>query len=307
MIVDALAGNRALRIVDYRCTHGPRDRPFTEAHLDTSISYVRAGSFGCRTRGRQHELVAGSVLIGHPGDEFTCTHEHHAGGDQCLAFHLAPAFVDELGGGRGEAWRSGSLPPLPELVVLGELAQAAAEGRSDLGVDEVGLLFAARFAALAGGSIAGADAPHPRDRRRAVEAALWIEAHAAEPLNLERIAAEQATSPFHFLRLFNRVLGITPHQHLLRARLRHAARRLAEAPEQPITDIAYDVGFADLSNFTRSFRRAAGVSPRAFRQAARGNRKIFQEDFDAPLQHGLACSTTRQRPHHVRPPGIESP
>ena len=45
----------------------------------------------------------------------------------------------------------------------------------------------------------------------------------------------------------------------------------------PITDIAYDVGFGDLSNFVRTFHRAAGASPRKFRQASRGDRKIFQE------------------------------
>jgi AraC-like DNA-binding protein len=48
-----------------------------------------------------------------------------------------------------------------------------------------------------------------------------------------------------------------------------------------ITDIALDVGFADLSNFVRTFRRAAGVSPRRFRQAAKGQRKIFQERLAA--------------------------
>jgi AraC-like DNA-binding protein len=44
-----------------------------------------------------------------------------------------------------------------------------------------------------------------------------------------------------------------------------------------ITDIAYDVGFGDLSNFVRTFHRAAGVSPRSFREASRGMRKIFQD------------------------------
>jgi AraC-like DNA-binding protein len=69
---------------------------------------------------------------------------------------------------------------------------------------------------------------------------------------------------------------VTPHQYLVRARLRRAARLLADA-ERPITDIAYDVGFGDLSNFVRTFHRAAGVSPRGFRKASRGDRKIFQE------------------------------
>src|SRR6185369_4902185 len=151
--------------------------------------------------------------------------------------------------------------------------------------DEVGLAFAAQFAATVTGRPLQEAAPTPRERRRAVEAALWIEAHAAEPLDLGTIAAAQATSPFHFLRQFHRALGITPHQHVLRTRLRHAARLLAEAPERAVTDVAYAVGFADLSNFTRSFQRAAGVSPRAFRDAARGKRKIFQDRANAALQH----------------------
>jgi AraC family transcriptional regulator len=48
-----------------------------------------------------------------------------------------------------------------------------------------------------------------------------------------------------------------------------------------VTAIAYDVGFGDLSNFVRSFRRAAGLSPRAFRRVAQrrgsGDRKFLQE------------------------------
>jgi AraC-like DNA-binding protein len=62
----------------------------------------------------------------------------------------------------------------------------------------------------------------------------------------------------------------------VRSRLRHAARRLADE-DRSITEIAYDVGFGDLSNFVRTFHRAAGVSPLRFRQASRGMRKIFQD------------------------------
>jgi AraC family transcriptional regulator len=62
------------------------------------------------------------------------------------------------------------------------------------------------------------------------------------------------------------VAGITPHQWILRARLRGAAKRLA-ASEAPITEIAFDVGFEDLSNFIRSFRAEFGISPRAYRAA----------------------------------------
>jgi AraC family transcriptional regulator len=165
-------------------------------------------------------------------------------------------------------------------MVWGELAQAAAEGKSDAGLDEVGMLFAARFVDLVSGRERRPLEVRALDRRRMVEAALWIDAHSRTPIDLEGAAREAGLSPFHFLRLFARVLGVTPHQYLVRARLRHAARLLAR-DSQPVTDIALDVGFGDLSNFVRTFRRAAGVSPRSFRQAARGDRKILQDRLAA--------------------------
>ena len=127
--------NGALRVIDYRCSAGPRDRPFVEQHRSFSISYVRRGSFGCVTRGRSFELVAGSFLLGRPGDEYLCTHEHHSHGDECLSFHFDAALLDTLGL-PVHAWRSGALPPLAELAVLGERAQAAAESHSDQDLSE---------------------------------------------------------------------------------------------------------------------------------------------------------------------------
>jgi len=70
-------------------------------------------------------------------------------------------------------------------------------------------------------------------------------------------------SPYHFLRTFERLTGVTPHQYILRARLREAALRLAEPGR--VLDIALDCGFGDLSNFNRTFRAEFGVSPRIFR------------------------------------------
>ena len=239
---------------------------------------MRKGSFGLHCRGKFSELVAGSVLIGHPGDEYTCTHEHVCG-DECLSFFLAPELVEAIGDS-GAPWQIGSAPPLPELVVLGELAQAAADGSSDIGLDEIGQVLASRFVEVVSGKPRKAGPDAARDRRRAVETALWIDAHSHQAITLDDAAAQAGISPFHFLRLFSEVLGVTPHQYLVRSRLRHAARRLAD-DDSPVTDIAYDVGFADLSNFVRTFHRAAGASPLRFRQASRaiskGDRKIFQE------------------------------
>src|SRR6516225_8418865 len=141
--------SNAVTVIDYCCEAERHDPPFVELHNSFSLSYVRRGAFGCRARGRSFELVAGSILIGHPGDEYVCTHEHQ-GGDECLSFHLAPALVDAVGY-RPEIWRSVCVPPLPELLVLGELAQAAAEGNSEVGLGELGMLLAARFVEILSG------------------------------------------------------------------------------------------------------------------------------------------------------------
>jgi len=284
VIATIIARHRTLFVMDCRCDAGPGDRPFAEQHDRLSVSYVRRGSFSYRSRGQRHELVAGSVLVGCAGDEFLCAHDHASGGDECLSFHLEPELADGLQG-PGGTWRSGAVAPRADLMVLGELAQVAADGRSDVGLDEAGMLLAARVRDVLAGA---ADDPVPaseRNRRRAIEAAHWIDAHSAEPVGLDAAARAAGLSPFHFLRLFRSVLGVTPHQYLVGTRLRHAARRLAGGADS-ITDVALDVGFGDLSNFVRTFRRAAGVSPRRFRQGGRGRRALPRRRLAAPSPRG---------------------
>jgi len=271
----------SLSVTDYRCRAERGETPYVERHSAHTISYVRRGSFGLDTRGQSFELVAGSVLVGHPGDEYMCRHDHVAGGDECLSFSLTPELVETLGG-RRELWRVGGVAPLPELGVLGELAQATAEQRTDLGLDEVGICFAARCIEVLSGTKRAATAERAVDRRRAVEAALWLDERAHEAIDLEGAARAVELSPFHFLRLFARALGVTPHQYLVRARLRRAARLLSDG-DRSVTDVALEVGFADLSNFVRTFHRAAGVSPGRFQRAAKGERKILQDRIAAGL------------------------
>ena len=274
MDATTLLNTPSMTVSEFRCDAGPDDAPFAECRTGHSIAYVRSGSFGCHCRAGFFELVAGSMLVGAPGEEYTCTHEH-VSGDVCLSFFLSADLVDALGG-RRETWQVGATPPLPELMVLGELAQTAADGNSDIGLDEVGQILAGRFIELVSGKARKPATPNARDRRRAVEAALWIDDNSHQEIDLEQAAKQTGLSPFHFLRLFSSVLGVTPHQYLVRSRLRHAARLLTDH-DIAVTDVAYDVGFGDLSNFVRTFHRAAGVSPTKFRQASKGERSILAE------------------------------
>ena len=111
MIRTTLLERDRISVTEFRCTAVPGDKPFAEQYAAHSISYVRKGSFGCHCRGRFHELVAGSILVGHPGDEYTCTHDHVCG-DECLSFFLHPELVEMIGDQRA-VWQVGSVPPLP--------------------------------------------------------------------------------------------------------------------------------------------------------------------------------------------------
>jgi AraC family transcriptional regulator len=263
-----------ISVAAYVCKADSTERPFVEQHQAWSVSYVHRGSFSCACQGRRVELVPGSVLLGRPDDEYKCAHDHHRGGDECLAFFIEPALADEMGGRHG-VWQSGGLPPIAELIVLGELARSAAHRHHGPRVDEVGMAFATKVVDLIEGQDRPRARPRSADQRRAIEAAHWIDAHAADDIDLQVLARQASLSVYHYLRVFSAVLGITPHQYLLRCRLRRAAQLLADE-DRPVTDIALEVGFADLSNFVRSFRRASGVSPLAYRRTARGDRKILQ-------------------------------
>ncbi|MGX1138998.1 hypothetical protein AB7M11_003234 [Bradyrhizobium ottawaense] len=208
MDATTLLTSQSMIVSEFRCDAGPGDTPFAECRTGHSIAYVRSGSFGCHCRAGFFELVAGSMLVGAPGEEYTCTHEH-VSGDVCLSFFLSSDMVDALGG-RGEVWQVGATPPLPELMVLGELAQTAADGNSDIGLDEVGQILAGRFVDVVSGKARKPATPTARDRRRAVEAALWIDDNSHAEVDLEQAAKQAGLSPFHFLRQFSSVLGVTP-------------------------------------------------------------------------------------------------
>lgn len=256
----------SVTVSDHRCSSGPGDAPFAEQHGGWALAYVRSGAFSYSHCGRRFEMAPGAILAGHPGDDFVCSHDH-VHGDHCLSFHFAPELAEAAASGL-EAYRVGAIGPHPELMVLGERAAAAADADEPMALEEAGLTLAARFAEIAAGRAAAPLELTARDRRRAALAALWLDANSEEEVDLKAAADFVCLSPFHFLRIFKAAMGATPHQYLVACRLRHAARRLA-AEDTSVSAIAFEVGFGDLSNFVRSFRRAAGVSPGRWRAMTR--------------------------------------
>jgi AraC-like DNA-binding protein len=212
-------------------------------------------------------LAPGAVLLGNEGTCFECAHEH-AVGDRCLSFHFAPDYLEEITaavpGARRAAFTLPRLPPLPELIPIVAAGEGARDSRDGAELEEVALrLGGTVLAALADAEVV-VRRPSQRDSRRITQALRRIEAEAQEPLSLTDLAREAAMSPYHFLRVFTQVVGLTPHQFVLRTRLHRAAVRLRSSDES-VLSIAADAGFNDLSTFNRRFRKVMGCSPGAFR------------------------------------------
>jgi AraC family transcriptional regulator len=249
---------------DIICTCGPHDREAEELTATSSLALVLSGSFVVRDQHGTSLLSEGSYLLVNARRCFACSHRHGEG-DRCLSFRFEPELFARIAheAGAKPAFAHNRLPPLRDLSRLTARARQGI-GRPEI-MEEVAVELAGTAVGLAGRA---RRAPSPiQHHGRLTEVLRYMAAHSAAPHKLTGLAAMARMSPYHFLRTFRAVTGVTPHQWLLRARLREAAERLANT-STPVTNLALDVGFDDLSNFTRSFRAEFGASPREYRLAA---------------------------------------
>lgn len=249
-----LAVGKGWRVSEVVCQSGPDDRAFEERHSAFQIAVVTSGSFQYQSSTGRELMTPGALLLGNFGQCFECRHEHGVG-DRCLSFGYSPEYFDTLGAG----FRSLRVPPVRELSPVISRALAGDDSWEEIAVD----------LALRAMEFAGASDPRfhsPSAEARMTRAVRYIERSFTSALTLEDLAREAGLSPFHFLRSFEQLTGLTPHQYLIRTRLREAARRIRRE-RTSILDIALDCGFGDVSNFNRNFRREFGASPRSYRVA----------------------------------------
>ena len=96
-----------------------------------------------------------------------------------------------------------------------------------------------------------------------------IEARLDAKPDLEALAAPLGLSVAAFCRRFRNSTGLPPYQYLLRARIERAKQALQRRQAQPLSELALALGFYDQSQFTNTFRRIVGVSPRDYVRALR--------------------------------------
>jgi AraC-like DNA-binding protein len=264
-----LAQGRGWAVHDVLCTSGPQDRPFEEQHSNFSIAIVAAGTFQYRS-GRSGELMTpGSLLLGNPNQYFECSHEH-CDGDRCISFRYEPDYFESLAaeiGVCGAAFRFRALRVPPVRALAAVVARACSNLSQPASWEEVSYQLAAATAQLTALEIR-TSTPAASAVARVTRVLRRIERSAHSALSLADLAREAGLNRYHFLRVFQMLTGLTPHQYLVRSRLRDAAVRLSGDSPGKVVDIALDCGFGDVSNFNHAFRAEFGVSPRTFSKSA---------------------------------------
>ena len=262
-------------VADVVCTCGPHDRRFEEQHPYVTIAVVVAGTFqyrGSLNHSAANELMTpGSLLLGNAGQYFECGHEHGRG-DRCLSFRYATDYFERIAADAGisrghRSFGSLRLPPLRSLSRTVARACAGLTETAGAPLEELSVQLAAEAVKLVRGVSTTTTSAPPSRLARVTRTVRLIEQHADRELPLVSLAQEAGLSPYHFLRTFQQLTGLTPHQYVRRMRLRRAAVRLVSQQEK-VLEIALDCGFGDVSNFNRAFRTEFGISPRAFRAGA---------------------------------------
>lgn len=247
--------------VDFAAERGAR---FEQRHDRIMIAAVTRGSFRYRAAQGCVTLMPGALLLGNAGETCECAYED--GGDHVIAFGYTDDYFAEIVGA-AIAFRTHRVAPSAAAIALTAAIEAEA-GRADSDqLEELALRVAGTIVDVLDDAPRQALRPSLRDERRILDALQLIEAQYREPLSVLALARAVRMSPYHFLRVFRAVVGVTPHQYLLRTRLRRAAVALATTAE-PVATIAYAEGFGDLSTFVTTFRRVFGKPPRAWRRAA---------------------------------------
>ncbi len=256
----ALAAGDGWSVHEVICRAGPSDRPFEERHDGFSVSAVLEGAFSYRSDTGHGLLYPGSLLLGNDGGCFECGHAHGIG-DRCISLNVREDQFGEIAAATASTSRFRfSAPSLaPSASTLPAIAQmeALSCGPSALRSDELALGLIERAITAMTGARRTQPAPNARETRRVVDAIRLVETDAGRPLELKEMAAVAGMSKYHFLRVFRRLTGVTPHQYLISARLRRAALALASS-RRPVIAIALDAASATSPPSTAAFALRSG-------------------------------------------------
>jgi len=147
---------------------------------------------------------------------------------------------------------------LPELVQ--KVTESNVKGYTSLSADIHYLLNAVLAAALEHESVV-----QKKDYSKDIEQVLeFIKLHYGKQISLEDMIRDIHISKYHFIRLFKRVMGVTPYHYLTTYRINDAKTMLCTT-EKSVADISVECGFLDTSQLFKNFRKYVGMKPLQYR------------------------------------------
>ena len=107
---------------------------------------------------------------------------------------------------------------------------------------------------------------------RIIRAKLLIDNFYYKSIDLDTMAAAANFSKFHFMRLYKKAYGKTPHQYLIHVRIEKA--KLFLQSSAPVSTICFWVGFDSSSSFTGLFKKTTGFTPSAFQNRQKKQKSV---------------------------------
>ena len=121
--------------------------------------------------------------------------------------------------------------------------------------------------------------------KRVVKAKLFLDKEFAENIDLDAVILEANLSKYHFIRLFKQMFAVTPHQYLIRRRIKEAIQLLINT-ETSVSEVCEDVGFNSPSSFCILFKKIIGQTPLEYR---RNYVALEMKRKKSPLSHIPGC------------------
>lgn len=259
-----LSKTRLVEVVDVHCTAPRSGWSAEESAQHHRLVLPRRGVFAWQTRGETHLVEAGCLLNLEPHEPYRFRHPVD-GGDDCMLIAIAPETRDEVVNSRALR-RCVQLSPMRHYQGTLLYHAAARYGRDDaLLLEEVSLSLTERFVDVLARSTRGRGSVGKRralaNHRRLVEAARdYLSSNYCARDELNAIARQVYSSPYHLARVFRAQMGITVHRYRSHLRLAAALSALGEGCDD-LAGLALRLGYASHAHFSTAFRAAFGRSP----------------------------------------------
>jgi len=251
--------DRARSASEDSCAADPNGPAAQWTYDDAAIGFVVSGWFEYASEDQTLLATPGSVILGNAGESFSVRHVDTLG-NRRLVVSFKRDLLEEVANDAGLSPRfeTIALPPSqPATRMFGLIRALSQPGGEDA-------LYPLAHAALTARQPRAPERISARDRTRVQQAVSHIEAYFGDACTLQTLADIAGLSRFHFVRMFGAVVGQSPNQYLINTRMRAAADRLLST-QAPIAQIAFDVGFNDISHFYSCFRETFACTPRQWR------------------------------------------